>query len=167
MLLDQIIALLRATPALLHTLLATLPATITQVRPAPGEWCINEVIGHLIEAEQRGFAGRMRLILTEAHHRCQTWDPDQVARARRDQEKPVTILLAEFHQIRATSLELVHTLQPEQLTRAGEHPTVGVLTVSDLLHEWVYHDLNHLKQIESCVMASFWDQLHNAQKFYQ
>ena len=29
-------------------------------RPAPGEWSANECVGHLIEAERRGFAGRIR-----------------------------------------------------------------------------------------------------------
>lgn len=33
--------------------------------PAEGEWCVNEVLGHLIEAEARGFAGRIRQILAD------------------------------------------------------------------------------------------------------
>ena len=32
-------------------------------RPEPGEWSANECVGHLIEAERRGFAGRIRTIL--------------------------------------------------------------------------------------------------------
>lgn len=160
-------ALLRATPELLRTLLAALPAEVCCVQPAPGEWSINEVLGHLIEAEGRGFAGRIRLILTEEQHRCHTWDPDQVAQARRDHEKPVSTLLAEFCQLRTSSLELVSTLQPAQLARTGEHPKVGVLTVNNLLHEWVYHDLNHLRQMENNLLGLLWPQLHNAQHFYQ
>ena len=30
-------------------------------RPEPGEWSANECVGHLMEAERRGFAGRIRL----------------------------------------------------------------------------------------------------------
>ena len=36
-----------------------------RVRLIDGEWCANEVVGHLIEAEQRGFAGRIRSIIAE------------------------------------------------------------------------------------------------------
>ena len=43
-----------------------LPATVLRWHPTPGEWCVLEVIGHLIEAEERGFAGRVRTLLAEA-----------------------------------------------------------------------------------------------------
>jgi hypothetical protein len=164
---DQITALLRATPELLRTLLTATPVAATTWDPAPGEWSINAVIGHLIEAERRGFAGRIQHILTEAHHRCQSWEPAEVAQSRRDHAKPVQTLLAEFTQLRTASLAMVATLEPTHLTRWGEHPQVGQLTVNDLLHEWVYHDLNHLKQIESNLLALLWPDLHNAQRFYQ
>ena len=52
--------------------------------PAPGEWCANEVIGHILEAERRGFAGRIRLIIEQPGRKLQGWDQEQVARDRRD-----------------------------------------------------------------------------------
>jgi hypothetical protein len=30
---------------------------------ASGEWCAREVVGHIIEAEKRGFAGRTQLVI--------------------------------------------------------------------------------------------------------
>src|SRR5207244_12347475 len=29
----------------------------------PKEWCANQVVGHIVEAEKRGFAGRIRELL--------------------------------------------------------------------------------------------------------
>jgi uncharacterized damage-inducible protein DinB len=165
--LEAIPALLQATPELLRTLLAALPAGAAQWRPAAGEWCINEVLGHMIEGERRGFAGRIQHILAEEQHICHTWEPDQVAQARADCAKGIGELLQEFTQLREASLGLVTGLQPAQLTKQGQHPKVGALSVSDLLYEWVYHDLNHFKQIESNVMALLWPQMANAQRFYQ
>ncbi len=159
--------LLQTTQELLRSLLGALPDETTKWRPAPGEWCINEVLGHMIEGEQRGFAGRIRHILAEEHHICHTWEPAQVAQARRDHEKSALTLLQEFAQLREASVAMVAGLQPAQLTKTGEHPKVGTLTVSDLLYEWVYHDLNHCKQIESNVLALLWPQMGNAQRFYQ
>ena len=49
--------------------------------------------------------------------------------------------------------------------RSGRHPKVGSLTVSDVLHEWVHHDRNHLKQIMSNVQALAWPHMGNAQRF--
>ena len=34
-------------------------------RPAEGAWSINEVIGHLIEADRRGFYGRIVILTTK------------------------------------------------------------------------------------------------------
>ncbi len=164
---EQFAALLRVTPAVLQRELDALPVEITQFRPAPGEWSINEVIGHMIEAEQRGFAGRVQKILNEAHHICQTWDPNQVAEARGDTNKAAAELWQTFAALREQSIALVLALKPEQLARSGQHPAVGELSIRDLLYEWVYHDRNHYKQIESNIQAWFWPQLGNAQRFYE
>ena len=164
--LAQFVALLRTTPIMLQSELAALPDAITRFRPTPGEWSVNEVLGHLIEAEQRGFAGRIQRILVEAHHACQGWDPSQVAQARHDDDQLARALLAEFVALREQSVALVLGLQLDHLARSGHHPTVGELSVSDLLYEWLYHDRNHLKQIESNIMAWFWPQLGHAQGFY-
>jgi hypothetical protein len=51
------------------------------------------------------------------------------------------------------------------LTRAGTHPKVGRLTVGDLLHEWVHHDGNHLRQALANVQAYVFPQMGNAQRF--
>lgn len=163
----QFAALLRVMPAVLQRELDALPAELTRFRPAPGEWSINEVIGHIIEAEQHGFAGRIQQILAEEQHICQTWDPNQVAEARGDTDKAVAELWQTFAALREKSVTLVLTLQPEQLARSGQHPSVGELSIRDLLYEWVYHDRNHFKQIESNIQAWFWPQLGNAQRFYQ
>jgi hypothetical protein len=37
--------------------------------------------------------------------------------------------------------------------------------VADLLHEWVHHDRNHLRQILASVQAFVWPHMANAQRF--
>ncbi|MBI3624897.1 MAG: DinB family protein [Candidatus Rokubacteria bacterium] len=145
--------LLRVTPTALRAELAALPASLLSWHPAPGEWCAKEVVGHLIEAEQRGFAGRIRIILSGDSLQLASWDPDQVARDRRDCEREAGDLLNEFSKLRETSVTLVAGLKDGDLQRGGHHPKVGFLRVQDLLHEWVHHDRNHLKQIMANVQA--------------
>ncbi|HYU20651.1 MAG TPA: DinB family protein, partial [Chloroflexota bacterium] len=60
---------------------------------------------------------------------------------------------------------LVAGLTPAQLQRSGQHPHVGELTVRDLLHEWLHHDRNHVKQILSNVQAYVWPRMGNARRF--
>ncbi len=157
--------LLRSAMRTLGAEVTALPAQALAFHPAPGEWCVKEVLGHLIETERRGFAGRIRIILTEAMPRLQTWDQGEVARARRDCERDGAALLGELARMREESVALVRGLSREDLERAGEHPKVGRLRVADLLQEWVHHDRNHVRQILANVQAYVWPHMGNAQKF--
>ena len=47
-------------------------------------------------------------------------------------------------------------LTAADLARGGDHPEVGFLTVNDLLHEWIHHDANHLRQMLANVQAYTW-----------
>jgi hypothetical protein len=142
-----------------------LPAPVLRWHPALGEWCVLEVVGHLIEAEERGFAGRVRTLLAEADPEFRTWDQEAVARERRDCERDPAAILAEWTRLREASTALVETLRPADLSRAGRHPEVGRLSIADLLAEWVHHDRNHQRQILANVQAYVWPHMGNAQRF--
>ena len=107
-----------------------LSPAVLRWHPAPGEWCVLEVIGHLIEAEERGFAGRVRTLLAEADPLFRSWDQNAVARERRDCEKDPASLLAEWTRLRGGTA-VVEALRPEDLARSGRHPTVGRLSIAD------------------------------------
>ena len=74
-------------------------------------------------------------------------------------------LLAEFSGRRTAGAALVETLTATDLGRGGDHPEVGFLTVNDLLHEWIHHDANHLRQMLANVQTYTWPQMGNAQRF--
>jgi hypothetical protein len=138
-------------------------------RPEPGEWSANECVGHLIEAERRGFAGRIRHILSVSPKRqpvhLDAWDPPAVAEARRDDLRSGSELAAEFEALRTESLELLRSLRASDLERAGDHPEVGLLRVDELLGEWVHHDRNHVRQMLAVTQARVWGQMGNARRF--
>ncbi|MGH7262755.1 MAG: hypothetical protein ACREH7_02365, partial [Candidatus Rokuibacteriota bacterium] len=70
--------LLQVASTALRTEMAALREPLLSWHPASGEWCAKEVVGHLIEAEQRGFAGRIRIILSGDSPQLASWDQDQV-----------------------------------------------------------------------------------------
>jgi hypothetical protein len=161
---DRIADLLEASVA---TILAELEAFGPEARwrPAPGEWCANECVGHILEAERRGFIGRIRTILAGDRPALPGWDQVAVEAARRDHEREPAEIPAELLPIRAESIELVRALRPEDLARIGVHDRVGELSVGDLLGEWVHHDRSHVRQILSVVQARVWPQMGNARRF--
>jgi DinB superfamily len=163
----QVADLLSAAVTTLRAELAATPAAALAWHPAAGEWCAKDVVGHLIEAERRGFAGRIRQILAGESPALEAWDPDEVARARRDCERGGSELVAELSTLREDSVALVTELGASDLGRGGQHPTVGLLRVGDLLHEWVHHDRNHLRQIHANLQAFVWAHMGNARRFSQ
>jgi hypothetical protein len=164
-----------AAPVVLARLLAASAATIeaemralgadTVWHPAAGEWCANEVLGHILEAERRGFNGRIRAILAEPGASFEGWDQQGVAAARRDCERNSQALVAEFLEIRRDSVELVRGLGPADLAKSGVHAVVGVLRIGDIAAEWVHHDRNHVRQILANTQARVWAQMGNARRF--
>lgn len=138
-------------------------------RPAPGEWSANECVGHLIEAERRGFAGRVQAILAtdrpDISADLESWDPPAVAESRRDHERDGAELVAEFVALRAAGVAIVRGLTPDDLPRAGMHPAVGPLRVDEVIGEWVHHDRNHIRQLLEVTQSRVWGQMGNARRF--
>jgi hypothetical protein len=161
----EVARLLPVTVAVLRTELTALPDRLLAWHPAASEWCVKEVLGHLIEADRRGFSGRIRVILGADTPMLVRWEPPDVARARGDCAKSAAALLDELGAMRQDSAALVHDLSERDLERAGRHPTVGALRVRDLLQEWIHHDRNHLRQVLANVQAYVWPAMGNAQKF--
>ena len=131
----QVAGFLRAARDHIVTELTALGDELARWRPAPGEWSANECLGHLIEADRRGFAGRIRRILVTDGVAERGWDQIAVAAARRDNERTVAEILAEFEAGRTEGIALVDDLTSTELERFAVHDRVGRVTVANLLHE--------------------------------
>jgi hypothetical protein len=159
----EVAALLESTCALIEAEMKALGDEGCRFHYKSGEWCVNECVGHLVEAEKRGFAGRIRDLV--AGRPIQSWDQAQVARERKDCERLSQSLWMEFMGLRHDSIGLVRSLTPADMDRSGVHPKVGVLRVRDLLQEWVYHDRNHTRQLLAVEQERVYPHMGNSQKF--
>ena len=157
--------LLRASAAAVAAEVRALPADVARRRPAAGTWCPLEVVGHLIETEQHGFAGRIRQLIENDRPRLAAWSPPEVAAARRDCERDPEALVRDLLDRREESVGWLESLTPADLVRHGEHPEVGRLTAGDVMHEWVHHDRAHLKQLLELTQAFAWPDMGNARRF--
>ena len=79
---------------------------------------------------------------------------DREAQFHQNQLEPLSTLLDEFSSLRRDNLARLRALnlQPEHLALKGAHPSLGPVTVHQLLATWTAHDLSHILQI-SRVMA--------------
>ena len=146
-------ALLACTPATLNALLRELPEIWTSTNEGENTFSAFDVLGHLIHGERTDWMARAKRILQFGETR--PFDPfDRMGHVRESQGKSLPELLDEFARLRSENLSELRTLnlRPEDLDRRGKHPSLGVVTLSQLLATWVTHDLTHLHQI-SRIMA--------------
>lgn len=161
--LAEAIAVLTRTPATLNALLRGLPdvwVRSNEGRKNDGRgnevedtWTAFDIVGHLIAGERHDWMARVGIILESGEAR--TFDRfDRYAQFRESQGKSLEQLLDEFAGLRAENLAGLQALnlQPEDLTRRGRHPALGVVTLAQILATWAAHDLTHLHQL-SRVMA--------------
>ncbi len=144
---EHIATILRTTPQTLQQTLAPYDNEIAQWHPSPDDWCINDVLGHLIEADKHAFAARISLILSEDNPTIPRWNPNKAAKERHDCAKNVHDLLADLAEQRIKSAEFVMNLDLSKLERMGTYPSFGEFNASDFLYEWPYHDFEHIQQI--------------------
>jgi len=149
----------------MRSVLTDLSDDIASWHPAGGEWCIKECLGHMLEAEARGFAGRIRRILETPGLEEAGWDQEQVQRDRNDDSRSLSELLQSFLAMRVESLELVASLVNTDLDKGCIHAQVGELRIEDLLHEWVHHDQNHFRQLLANLQAYVWPAMGNGRRF--
>lgn len=151
--LQDTVALLARTPAVLDALLRDLPDAWTLRTEGEDTWSAYGVVGHLIHGERTDWIQRARIVLQSGETRA--FEPfDRQAMVRDSQGKSLGQLLDEFARLRSENLGELRALnlRPEDLEQRGRHPALGVVTLSELLATWAVHDLTHLHQI-SRVMA--------------
>ena len=146
--------LLARTPAVLRALLTGLPEAWTDEPDAADGWRPRDVVGHLITAEQTDWMQRTRRILEEG-----TSVPfdrfDRHAMLERDAGVPLDRLVEQFAALRAENLAaLADLVNHADLDRRGHHPSLGEVTLRELLATWAVHDLDHVSQIYAGLAGS-------------
>jgi hypothetical protein len=146
------IAILTAFPAALRAQVHGLSSAALLFRPAPSEWSITEVIGHLIDIDvlQRGRIGK---VISVENPTFEPFDIDGTVRAKDYQNKQANMLLHSFAEHRAEFLEQIRYLRPEALARTGQHPTRGPLSAAAIVTTLVGHDDTHTQQIANNLKA--------------
>jgi hypothetical protein len=151
--LDSALQILARTPDALRALLGDLPEPWVRGDEGIDTFSPFDVVGHLIDGEETDWIPRAQIILAGGH--SPRFEPyDRLRHRARNVERTLSSLLDEFARLRAANLE---TLRAWRLTEAslnlrGEHPSLGPVTLRQLLAAWVVHDLGHIAQI-SRVMA--------------
>ena len=146
--------LLRRTPEVLRALLRGLPDDWTGTPDTAEGWRPHEVVGHLITGELTDWLTRTERILE--HGTALAFDRfDRFAHAERDREATLDELLDRFAELRARNLARFSELVSDaDLDKRGLHPSLGQVTLRELLATWAVHDFDHVAQIYAGMAGS-------------
>lgn len=115
-------------------------------RPAPAEWSVLELIGHLHDAEI-AMSGRYRWVLCQDRPPLLGYDQDQwVSRLRHNQDDPQE-LLAVFGTLRRANLGLWRKSPAKERARVGLHAERGPESYDLMFRMIAGHDRFHLDQM--------------------
>ncbi len=137
----------QATPKRIKRLIQPLTRRQMRKRPAPGKWCIAEILAHLAETELVG-GYRMRMILSKNRTPIQAFDQNVWAKnsnyARQDPRRSLHM----FGTLRESNLALLKSLPRKKWNYYGMHAERGKETITRVAQMFAGHDINHLRQIE-------------------
>ena len=134
--------------------------------PLDDGWSVRDALAHILDVEEVIATDRIARIIAEDRPFIRSIDPLARMEQRGLRTRTVTALLDELAARRPTDVAALAALTPRQLARCGDHDEAGEITVSDLIHQWAYHDLMHTKQIASMLQSPLVPGMGNTRKFY-
>jgi hypothetical protein len=150
--LDDTLDLLARTPAALREQLAGIATAWTECRPDAENWSAYQVVCHLCYIEEHDWLVRARLISEIGP--SEAFPPvDHGDQSARYAGQSLDQVLDRFAELRERNLAGIRPLltDADALDRRGLHPTLGEVTMRQLLATWAVHDLNHLRQAQEAM----------------
>lgn len=152
--------ILERTPIVLKALLNNLSEQWIFCDEGEDTWSAFDVVGHLIHGEKTDWISRLDIILS--HNDDKRFQPfDRFAQFEESKGKSMTQLLHDFEILRQKNLDYLKTLQIKEkdFSLKAIHPSLGEVTLKQLLATWVVHDLGHIAQITRVMAKQYKDEV--------
>lgn len=152
--LKEAISILSRTPKVLTDLLLGLDEHWLMNRKREGAYTPSEVVGHLIANEQSNWIPRMNVIISNNENKALP----PLDREGFDKNLSLEERLELFSSLRTSNIKkLQENFNPDDLTKKGIHPSLGEVTLDQLLATWVVHDLTHTFQVVEILALGYKD----------
>jgi hypothetical protein len=116
-------------------------------KPSPDQWCMLEVICHLVDEEKEDFRTRVDLVLANPKQELPKFNPINWVTERDYLGQNFNEKLEEFITERQASIDWLMSLQKPDWTNTYNHPALGPMSAGLFLSNWLAHDYIHIRQI--------------------
>ena len=141
------LAVQRATPARLESLVRGRSRKQLARRPAPKKWSVAEILAHLADTEM-AVGWRLRQVLSKSGIPIQAYDQNLWAASGKYAKRDPRQSLVLFRTVREANLRLLKSLSARQWKQYGVHSERGRESMADIARMIAGHDLNHMLQIQ-------------------
>lgn len=145
---DDPVWVMAETPDRVRRLIRGLTERQLETKPAPGKWCIKEIIAHLADGEVV-LGSRYRFIGALDRPPLPPYDQDAFVEHLGPMNAKAADLVDDFAMARAVNLGLLERLPEEAWDRVGLHAERGEESIRSIVAMYAGHDRIHLVQIET------------------
>ncbi len=142
---------LEATPEILRGLMAGIDEEDARWKPAPDRFSIAEVLAHLSHSEGHCYRLRLHRFMTEDRPELEPDDAQMHLGLYRNADPEDEF--DQFEEQREDNVDYLRHLPVDAGERKAIHKSAGEITLNQMLHEWVLHDLGHIRQVAELVRA--------------
>ena len=160
------VMLLEQTPIIIEKMLYAADDDALRWKPAPERWSIGEVLAHLVDVE-RVFRERARRMLESDSPALEAYDQNAAYAAGKYSSGQAREYLRQFCHERDRSLSALRYAPPTAAGRTAQHAELDRITLGELMHEWAFHGLGHIRQIAELYRArAFYPRMGGFQRYY-
>ena len=161
------LAVLEQTPIIIEKIVHLANDDQMQWKPSAERWSISEVLAHLADVEVKGFRERVEKMVESESPALEAYDQNAAYAAGHYSSKKAIENLHTFCHERDRSLSFLRYLPATALSRSGKHAKLGAITVGQLMNEWAFHDLGHIRQISELLRSrAFFPYIGPFQQYY-
>lgn len=135
----------------LERLVTTIAADIAVRQPGETRWSAVQIVGHLADAELLASV-RLRRIITQDRANLFGYQQEVWANRLSYQHRKIETVTARFALLRRENTELLSGLPADWWNLSGAHDEYGVLSLRQLVEDYVAHTAKHLDQIRRTVV---------------
>lgn len=151
-----LITALETAPGVVIPLIREVPPQILRRRPSPGTWCIYENAIHLSQSDAP-FRARLEFILSTPEPFIETIENSAEDEAGAMLEVDLDESLERFARERATLVERLKQLSPDEWQKTAVHEAFDHYSVFIMFRHVHLHEMLHAYRIEQLMLKKDWN----------